>query len=133
MDETVDLVEEKLGFVLPLDDLLVKRPFEAAKDAASGQYLGLELVLGSTAHHLAFQHETVDWQIWIQDGPKPQVVKVLITQKKEDDAPQYTALFSKWDFGTKLPDFVFTFEPPAGAHEISVQTVNTTSSNKEEK
>ena len=47
--------------------------------------------------------------------------KFVITYKDEPDSPQYTAIFSNWDFTTKLPDFVFKFEPPPGASKIKVK------------
>ena len=49
--------------------------------------------------------------------------KIVITYKDEDGAPQYTAIFSNWDFETKLPDFLFNFEPPSGAAKISVAEI----------
>lgn len=120
LDAVVARVEKDLGFVLPLDDLLVEEPFATVKDAEAGQYLGLEPVLGRRCHHLAFQHATADCQIWIEEGAVPVIRKMLITHKKVDGIPAYTALFSGWDFVTALPDYLFTFEPPPGASRIAI-------------
>ncbi len=80
-------------------------------------------VLGVPCEHLAFTQTNIDWQIWIEDGAKPVPRKFLITYKDEPGSPQFTALFSNWDFETKLPDFVFKFEPPAGASKIKVKEI----------
>ena len=56
---------------------------------------------------------------WAGATPVPR--KFLITYKDESDAPQFTAVFSGWDFATRLPDFVFKFEPPEGANKIDVK------------
>jgi hypothetical protein len=82
--------------------------------------LGTVTVLGVSCQHLAFTQANIDWQVWIEDGPMPTPKKIVITYKDEEGSPQYTALFSKWDFDTKLPDFVFSFDPPAGAQKIDI-------------
>jgi hypothetical protein len=89
----------------------------------SGRDIGPVTVLGIPCEHLAFSLGTVDWQIWIEDGAKPVPRKIVITYKDEEGTPEYTAIFSNWDFQTKLPDFLFTFEPPAGASKIDVAEI----------
>jgi hypothetical protein len=79
--------------------------------------------MGVPCEHLAFSADNVDWQVWIQDGPRPVPRKFVITYKDEPNDPQYTAVFSNWDFNTELPDFVFNFEPPPGAAKIPVMEI----------
>ena len=76
--------------------------------------------MGVPCEHLAFTQGNIDWQLWIEDGPRPVPRKFVITYKDEPDSPQFTAVFSNWDFTTELPDFLFTFEPPTGASRIKV-------------
>ena len=119
IDETLVKVEEDYGVEFPLEDILISRPFgDGAAKAKGAQYLGLEPVLGVACHHLAFQSEVIDWQAWVEDGPVALVRKVVITSKEEEGSPQVTAIFSKWDFSTELPDFVFAFDPPPGSARI---------------
>ncbi|MDB6063895.1 MAG: hypothetical protein JWR26_103 [Pedosphaera sp.] len=121
LDAMLDFVTEKLGIAMPLDDLVESNPYaKAIQNVSSGTYLGPTTVLGVACEHLAFTQTNIDWQIWIQDGPKPVPVKIVITYKDEDGSPQYTALLSKWDFETKLPDFVFNFEVPPQAQKIDI-------------
>lgn len=119
IDAMIDQLEEALGVVFPLDDLMLAKPLVTPAAAAkSASYLGKERILGKVCHHVAFQHDAIDWQAWVEDGPKPLIRKVIINFKLDDGSPQITALLTGWDLGTKLPDFVFAFEPPKGAVKI---------------
>lgn len=121
IDKTLDAIDEKFGMTMPLEDLLASKPFGgAAKKAKSGQYLGKEPVLGKICHHVAFQGERVDWQVWINEGAVPTIRKIVISFIEEDGVPQFTAIFSKWNTTTVLPDYVFTHDPPAGAVKIEM-------------
>lgn len=126
IDAMVHDVEKNLGVVFPLDDLTLTKPFMGpAASAKSSLYLGLDKVMGRTCHHVAFQHEAIDWQAWVEDGPKPLLRKLVITYKLDEGSPQYVAHFPEWDLGTKLPDYLFTFEAPPGAMPIKMLPAKT--------
>lgn len=121
IDETLEAMEQNHNLTFPLDDLLLSSPFDAsAAKATSGQYLGIEMILGRQCHHLAFQHEHIDWQAWVEEGPVPVLCKIVITHKNEPGSPQYLALFNSWDFTTELPDYLFNFEAPSYFRQISI-------------
>lgn len=124
LDEALDLASERFGITMPLEDLMVSDPYHnAIRKAVSGTDLGPVTVLGVACEHLAFSQGLVDWQIWIEEGATPVPRKLVITYKDEEGSPQYTAILSHWDFETKLPDFLFSFEPPAGATKIGVAEI----------
>jgi hypothetical protein len=124
LDEALDVACERFGITMPLEDLIVSDPYQnAIHKAISGTDIGPVTVLGVPCEHLAFSQGMVDWQIWLEAGAKPVPRKIVITYKDEDGAPQYTAIFSNWDFETKLPDFLFNFEAPSGAAKISVAEI----------
>jgi hypothetical protein len=124
LDEALDAACERFGITMPLEDLVVSDPYQnAMRKVTSGVLLGPVTVLGVPCEHLAFSLGTVDWQIWIEEGARPVPRKIVITYKDEEGSPEYTAILSNWDFQTKLPDFVFNFEPPAGAAKISVAEI----------
>ena len=124
IDNALDVASESFGIVLPLEDLIVSDPYRnAIGKVISGIDLGLVTVLGVPCEHLAFSLEKVDWQIWIEQGARPLPRKIVITYKDEEGAPEYIAILSNWDFQTKLPDSLFSFEPPPGAMEISVAEI----------
>lgn len=119
IDEAVDTIFEKYGFSVPIADLVYSDPYAILiQKAQSGFLVGLHAVDGTLCNHLAFSQEEIDWQIWIEDGPRPVPRKLLITYKNEPGSPQYTAKFSGWDFQPHLSEHSFTFHAPAGADEI---------------
>lgn len=124
LDEALDVASERFGITIPLEDIIVNKPYQSALgNVTSGMLLGPVTVLGVPCEHLAFSMDHIDWQIWIEDGAKPVPRKIVITYKDEEGSPQYTAILSNWDFQTKLPDSAFKFDPPAGAKKISVAEV----------
>jgi hypothetical protein len=134
LDEALDVASEKFGMTLPLEDFLVSDPHkDLVKNVLFGRDLGPVTVLGVPCEHLIFSQANVDWQIWIEEGVKPVPWKFVITYKDEEGSPQYTAIFSKWDFETKLPDYVFKFEPPTGASKISVKEIKAEKESREKK
>ena len=124
LDEALDMACDRFGITMPLEDLIVSDPYRnVMQKAVSGYDVGPVTVLGVPCEHLAFSLGAVDWQIWIEDGAKPVPRKIVFTYKDEDGSPEFTAILSNWDFETKLPDFLFTFEPPAGASKITVAQI----------
>lgn len=124
LDQVMDLAAERFGIDMPLEDFVRSDPHkDLLQKATSGTDIGPVTVMGSPCEHLAFTQDDIDWQIWIEQGPTPVPRKFIITYKDEPDSPQYTAIFSHWDFLTELPDFVFKFEPPTGASRIKVKEI----------
>jgi hypothetical protein len=118
IDETFDHAFQKFGLVAPAADIVFSDPYAVLmENVQGGTYVGLHQVGGVRCHHLAFTQETIDWQIWIEDG-KDVPRKVVITYKELPDSPQFTAVLSGWDFTAKLPDSLFVFKAPEGAQRI---------------
>jgi len=124
LDEALDTASDRFGITMPLEDLVVSDPYHnAMSKVVLGTDLGPVTVLGVACEHLVFSRGPIDWQIWIEQGAKPVPRKIVITYKDEEGSPQYTSILSHWDFETKLPDFLFTFDPPAGASKIDVTEI----------
>src|SRR5262245_61567160 len=124
LDEAMDLAVERFGIAMPLEDFLRSDPYNDLRQrVSSGTDIGPVTVMDVPCEHLAFAQEHIDWQVWIQTGAQPVPRKFVITYRDEPDSPQFTAIFSNWDFTTKLPDFVFKFEPPDRASKIDVQEI----------
>jgi len=119
IDSAIDRMVEQYGFSVPIADLVYADPYSTLTgNVVQGSLVGRHAVDGTVCHHLAFSQETIDWQIWIEDGPRPLPRKLVITYKEEVGSPQYTARLSSWDFQPRLADSYFQFHPPAGADEI---------------
>ncbi|MGA2662213.1 MAG: DUF2092 domain-containing protein [Verrucomicrobiota bacterium] len=124
LDEAMDLACERFGITMPLEDFIRSDPHkDLLQKVTSGIDIGPVTVLGVPCEHLAFTQTNIEWQIWIEAGPQPVPRKFVITYTDEPASPQYTAIFSNWDFATKLPDFVFKFEPPEGVSKIKVKEI----------
>ena len=124
LDDAMDLACEQFGITMPFEDFIRSDPHkDLLRKVTSGSDIGPVTVMGVPCEHLAFTQDNADWQVWIQSGPRPVARKFVITYKDEPGSPQYTAIFSNWDFDTQLPDFVFKFEPPSGASKIKVKEI----------
>jgi hypothetical protein len=98
----------------------------AHKDLVNALYVGLHKVRGVPCHHLAFDRKDIHYQVWIEAGDKPVLRKVVITQKKLPDSPQWTAYLFDWNLAPSLGDDLFAFTPPAGAQKIKFMPVKKT-------
>lgn len=90
-------------------------------NAESSKYIGTEKVNGVLCHHLQFVQKRFDWDIWIDDGKRPVIEKVVVDMSKqyadEKASIKYTVAFSDWNVAPKFTDADFAFKPPAGADE----------------
>jgi len=119
LDATFDMLAQKYGLAIPLADLLFADPYKTLiGNARSAQHLGMGYVLDVKCHHLAFRQDGVDWQIWIEDGPKPLPRKIVITYKESPGYPQFIALLSDWNLDADVADSQFTAKIPAGAKKV---------------
>jgi hypothetical protein len=119
VDETMDMLASKYGMALPLVDLVFSDPYkDLTARVRSGEYLGTGYVLDTKCHHLAFRQDSVDWQIWIEDGPNPVARKIVITQKEMPTRPVLTSIISNWNLKAEIPDDTFNLKPPADAKKV---------------
>jgi hypothetical protein len=121
LDATLERAQTsgKAEVEMPGADLLYSDPYTGLmEDVVSGESLGTSVVQGVPTHHLAFRGREVDWQIWIEDGPRQLPRKYVITSKKIEGSPEYEVLLSDWNLEPKFADNVFEFRPPPGAAPI---------------
>lgn len=120
LDATIDRALADWMIEAPGVLLLYSEPLEIlTAQTTGGQLVGREMVGGVAANHLAFQGQTVDWQIWIQEGPQPLPLRYVITNKTMKGSPQLTAQLSGWEPGAKVPSSDFELRPPLGAKRIT--------------
>ena len=119
IDGAMDTVFEKYGLSVPIADLVYSDPYSVlTAEVETGTVIGMHACGDRRCHHLAFTQEFIDWQIWIEQGPRPVVRKLLIIYKDEPGSPHYETRISGWDFAPRLSDHYFQFYPPAGADAI---------------
>ncbi len=114
----------KLDFAPPLADFLYRDPYKSVRDSIQfGFDLGQNEVNGRSCRTPAFVEKNVDWQIWIENGPQPTPCKLVITYKTRPAQPQFTAVFSDWNFSPRIAAPVFTpAELPPGTQKVPFVT-----------
>jgi hypothetical protein len=126
IDSMLDSLVPKLDFAPPLVDFLYSNPYQSVSGKLQyGFDLGLNDVNGKSCRTLAFVEKDIDWQIWIQDGPQIVPCKLVITYKTQAAQPQFTAVFTDWDFAPHIAEPVFKPDLPAGTQKIPFATVAT--------
>jgi hypothetical protein len=125
IDAMLNQLVPKLDFVPPLSDFLYRDPYETVRGKIQyGFDLGQNDVNGKSCRTLAFVGKDIDWQIWIENGPQPTPCKLVITYKNQPAQPQFTAVFSNWDFSPRIDQAVFAPELPPGTEKIPFATVS---------
>jgi hypothetical protein len=119
IDKAIDRLFELYGTSVPTADLLYSNPYKTLIESTDfGLVVGQHSIDGTPSYHLAFSGAVLDWQIWIENGPRPLPRQLVITYKEEPGAPQYRARFNNWDFQPHLSGQSFDFTPPTGAGEM---------------
>lgn len=119
LDATLALAEAKLGFAPPLGDFLHADPYAMlGQGVRYGVYLGTSEVAGRECHSLAFVADKIDWQIWIDAGPRPTPCKLVITYLTRPGEPQFSAVFSDWDFAPGIAPARFAADVSPSAEKI---------------
>ena len=118
----VPTMRDKLGFTPALAPLLVAdvvaRTLERVR---TGYSVGAAVIQGVPTRHLAFREEHMDWQVWISEQGAPTIERLVLTYREQPGAPQFTAVFTSWDFDARVADADFAFAPPAGSVSCEFQ------------
>ena len=123
IDGALDAVFDRMGMVVPLADFIYADVYPRLMESVQrGVYLGIHRVGDVACHHLSFEQESIDWQLWIDAGEKPLPRKLSIAYKTEDEVPQYSVTIGKWNLNAEVPDELFVFAPPEGAERIEFPT-----------
>jgi hypothetical protein len=131
IDSMLDGLNKHLNFKPPLSDFLYSDPYSVLR--ASVQYgfaTGEAQVSGRNCAGFAFVEKQIDWQIWIDTGPQLVPCKLVITYKNHPSMPQFSALFSEWDFSPRIAASTFTPTLPPRAQKIPFAKPKATVSSK---
>jgi hypothetical protein len=116
LDATIDKAREEFQIEAPGADLLYSKPYDIlTEQVKGGQLVGREVIDGMPVHHLAFQGDEVDWQVWIKDGPEPLPLRYSITTKTMPSQPEFSVRLSQWDTRASILPTAFQFQAPTGA------------------
>ncbi len=119
LDAAMKFTVEDLEVDAPLLDLMYR---DAAEYLVTSQetimYLtGKARVGGVDCHHLVIRGPESDVQLWVQEGDRPLLRKIIITSKWEGGSPRFVANL-QWDTDPQFKDGIFKFKAPEGASNI---------------
>jgi hypothetical protein len=118
IDALLDRLADEYRVSLPLADLLYGDPYGAFREhLLSGAYLGKRLVDGVWCHHLSFESDGADFQLWITTGDDPLPRRFVVTYVEEPEVPELLATFTDWNLEAYMDEGVFRFTPPSGIEE----------------
>lgn len=119
--ELLDLIYNKYGIKLPLEDLFRWNDTGQARidDFKSAADLGPSMQDGVQTTHYAFREPEVDWEVWIKDGAQPLPVKLSIVDRTDPARPAFTTRL-KWTVNPPLSDADFRYTPGPDAKRIQL-------------
>ena len=116
IDEALAKVNNDYGIRLIVADLAKTNLFDSITAGAEDQlYVGEGVVFGVKCHHIAFDKEKIEVQLWVDASDKPVLRKAVVTFKEVDLSPQWTLYLTEWNVSPQLADGMFAFSPPQGA------------------
>ncbi len=119
IESALEKASKEFGVRVALTDLASPQLCELIrKKVKHSLYVGLHKVRGVPCHHLAFDGDEVQLQLWIDAGDQPLPRKVVLNHKNLPASPQWTAYLSDWNFAPQLNDNLFVFTPPQGTEKI---------------
>ena len=120
IDGMLDMLEELVKDPMPLADLLYSDLNPLEQRAEEADFVDNSLIDGRPCSHLAFRGETVDWQLWVEQGERPFIRKVAISYREQPGVPQFVAWLNEWQTPERFDDKLFIFSPPEGSLPIDV-------------
>ncbi len=119
IDKTLDIINEKLGIVVPLSTLLHSdmNKFIHPKKV---QYFGTRMVGNVECNYIAFKQRDNVVHVWIENSETPLIraAKIIRTTSKEKGT---TDMVIKWDTTSGFTESVFVFKVPKGASNVSIR------------
>ena len=124
IDETVDVIYEAYGVILPLADLFYWGTDAQPTDmVTSAKRLGQEKVGGVETDHYAFAGPGLSWEVWIQRGDAPLPRRMRIVTVDDPARPTFTADLTWTPSAVFAPD-TFTFKPATDAKPIAMARID---------
>ena len=122
--EVLDIIYNKFGISLPLEDLFRwgdGSNGDRLKALKSAYKVGTATIDGTETDHYAFREEDVDWEVWIQQGNQPLPRKLVIVDRTDPSRPTFVSRL-RWQVNPTFTAADFAFVPDANAKRIQIAT-----------
>ena len=120
IESALDKANKEFGVRVALTDLASPTLCDhIGKRIKHSLYVGLSKVRGVPCHHLSFDGDNAQVQLWIDAGDQPLPRKVVLTHKKLPGSPQWSAYLTDWNFSPSCPTTSLTLPPLRGLKRSS--------------
>ncbi len=124
IDAMLPALQQETGIRFASSGLLFSNPYKVlTQGLRSAVYVGAVSIDGTPCEHLAFRSKGVNWEIWIESGPRALPRRLAVTYTDRPNFPRTLVQFSDWNLRPWLGARAFVFHPPAGSHEIPFLSV----------
>jgi hypothetical protein len=125
VDQVIDWLRDQFNIAIPGADLLSSQVYDhLMAEVIDAKHIGQGVIDGVDCEHLAFRTADVDWQLWIEVGPRPIPRMYVITNKAVTGAPQYTLRIKEWRAEIPATTDTFVFKPPADAQKVELAALH---------
>ncbi len=123
IDAAIEFALEDLDIEAPLLDMIYKDTSThlLGSDETILYLTDKARIGGADCHHLAIRGPEVDVQLWVEEGDRPVVRKIMIMSKWEGGSPRFMANL-QWDTNPKFEPGLFDFKAPKDAMKVEFVT-----------
>ena len=119
IDEMLKFVEQQTGIYFPSADVMYSNPYAVLSEGLTSAFVvGSATVDGHSCKHLAFRSPGVNWEIWVDTGPRAIPRRLAVTYTNVTNFPRFLVEFSNWNFHPKLSAAQFVFKKPRNAGRV---------------
>lgn len=124
IDEMLFGLESETGIRFITAPLYLSNPYAAmTRGLQSAIVVGPATVSGAECLHLAFRSPGVNWELWVENGPRALPRRLAVTFTDRPNFPRTLIKFSHWNLSPWLTAGNFVFRKPNGATEIPFASV----------
>ena len=118
IDKSLDFIYEKYRVETPLANILYSDIATRIMPKVNGNYFGTDVVDGILCHYLGFSDNNKSYQVWIEKGDRPLIIKFVIIDKSTPLRLHSTSRI-KWRIENDFSNEIFKFNPTKNIHQIS--------------
>ncbi len=118
VNTSLDHLAAELGVPRQMRPFLSTELTASLKNVTSGYYVGEAIIDDVKCDHLALRDDTRDVQVWIAQGAKPVLRRIVIIHRLAAGRPRVWVEFSEWELPPEAEDGTFTLSLPPQAERV---------------
>jgi len=119
IDEMLEFVSTKAHINFPSADFMYSDPYAVmTKNLTHAIVVGPSMVNGVPCEHFAYMEPSLNWEIWIENGPRALPLRLAMTYKQVPNFPRFMVEYKDWNLNPKLKSDIFVFKAPANSKLI---------------